>query len=150
MRVPLTVLDFIERAEIVYGDRIGIVDEPDQPAAALGELTWAEVARRTVRPGTREIKVDIEGADHKTQSVTWPFFSARAGQWRSGIARGGIPASISLRSALARSCASRQARAASSDSWRWSVQKRDTWAAKSNRNPTLGAGAPAPWIRRAA
>jgi acyl-CoA synthetase (AMP-forming)/AMP-acid ligase II len=45
MRVPLTVLDYIERAELVYGDRIGIVDEPDQPAASLGELTWKEVAR---------------------------------------------------------------------------------------------------------
>src|SRR6478752_5971819 len=28
MRVPLTVLDFLERAELVYGDRIGIVDGP--------------------------------------------------------------------------------------------------------------------------
>src|SRR5689334_14270794 len=45
MRVPLTVLDFIERAELVYGDRVGIVDEPDQPAESLGELTWREVAR---------------------------------------------------------------------------------------------------------
>jgi fatty-acyl-CoA synthase len=45
MRVPLTVRDFIERAELVYGDRIGLVDEPDQPAESLGELTWAEVAQ---------------------------------------------------------------------------------------------------------
>jgi len=45
MRVPLTVLDFIERAELVYGDRIGVVDEPDQPAESLGQLTWSEIAR---------------------------------------------------------------------------------------------------------
>src|SRR5579859_5437164 len=45
MRVPLTVLDFIERAELVYGDRVGVVDEPDQPAPSLGELTWLDVAR---------------------------------------------------------------------------------------------------------
>jgi len=45
MRVPLTVADFVERAELVYGDRIGIVDEPDQPAASLGELTWRDAAR---------------------------------------------------------------------------------------------------------
>ncbi len=45
MRVPLTVLDFIERAELVYGDRVAVVDEPDQPAESLGELTWAQVAR---------------------------------------------------------------------------------------------------------
>jgi acyl-CoA synthetase (AMP-forming)/AMP-acid ligase II len=47
MRVPLTTRDFLDRAELVYGDRIGIVDEPTQPAAPLGELTYREVARRS-------------------------------------------------------------------------------------------------------
>ena len=46
MRVPLTVLDFLERAELVYGDRIGVVDEPDQPADSWNELTWKQVAQR--------------------------------------------------------------------------------------------------------
>src|SRR3954471_5151977 len=46
MRVPLTTRDFLERAELVYGDRVGVVDEPDQPAPPLGELTYREVARR--------------------------------------------------------------------------------------------------------
>jgi acyl-CoA synthetase (AMP-forming)/AMP-acid ligase II len=46
MRVPLTTRDFIDRAELLYGDRVGIVDEPAQPAAPLGELTYREVARR--------------------------------------------------------------------------------------------------------
>jgi acyl-CoA synthetase (AMP-forming)/AMP-acid ligase II len=46
MRVPLTTRDFLDRAELVYGDRIGIIDEPVQPAAPLGELTYREVARR--------------------------------------------------------------------------------------------------------
>ncbi len=46
MRVPLTTRDFLDRAELVYGDRIGIVDEPQQPAESLGELTYREVARR--------------------------------------------------------------------------------------------------------
>src|SRR3954447_3515028 len=46
MRVPLTTRDFIDRAELVYGDRVGIVDEPVQPAISLGELTYREVARR--------------------------------------------------------------------------------------------------------
>ena len=45
MRVPLTVRDFIDRAELGYGDRVAIVDEPDQPAASLGELTWSDAAR---------------------------------------------------------------------------------------------------------
>ena len=46
MRVPLTTRDFLERAELVYGDRIGIVDEPAQPAPSLGEVSYREVARR--------------------------------------------------------------------------------------------------------
>ncbi len=46
MRVPLTVNDFLERAELVYGDRIGLVDEPDQPAASWESNTWREIARR--------------------------------------------------------------------------------------------------------
>ena len=46
MRVPLTTRDFLDRAELVYGDRVGIVDEPNQPAPSLGEVTYREVARR--------------------------------------------------------------------------------------------------------
>jgi len=41
---PLTVRDFLDRAERVYPDRVGIVDEPDQPAPSLGALTYREVA----------------------------------------------------------------------------------------------------------
>jgi fatty-acyl-CoA synthase len=46
MKVPLTVNDFIDRAELLYPDRIGIVDEPDQPAESWGSLTYREVAER--------------------------------------------------------------------------------------------------------
>ena len=46
MKVALTVNDFINRAELVYGDRIGIIDEPDQPAESWGSLTYGEMARR--------------------------------------------------------------------------------------------------------
>src|SRR6478735_3326745 len=46
MKVALTVNDFIRRAELLYPERIGIVDEPDQPAASWGEITYAEMARR--------------------------------------------------------------------------------------------------------
>jgi acyl-CoA synthetase (AMP-forming)/AMP-acid ligase II len=45
MRVPLTVRDFLDRAALVYGDRCGIVDEPDQPARPLGPLTYGEAGR---------------------------------------------------------------------------------------------------------
>ena len=43
MRVALTVNDFVNRASLVYGDRVGIVDEPDQPAPWLGSLTYRRV-----------------------------------------------------------------------------------------------------------
>jgi fatty-acyl-CoA synthase len=43
MKVPLTVNDFLERAALVYGDRIGIVDEREQPAPPLGDLTYRRV-----------------------------------------------------------------------------------------------------------
>jgi acyl-CoA synthetase (AMP-forming)/AMP-acid ligase II len=46
MRVPLTISDFSTRAEAVYPDRIGFVDEPDQPGPSWGSITYAEVARR--------------------------------------------------------------------------------------------------------
>jgi len=46
MRVPLTVNDFLRRAEELYPDRIGVVDEPDQPAASWGSLTYAQIAER--------------------------------------------------------------------------------------------------------
>jgi fatty-acyl-CoA synthase len=46
MKVPMTVSDFIRRAELIYPDREAIVDEPDQPAQSWGTLTYREVAER--------------------------------------------------------------------------------------------------------
>jgi hypothetical protein len=43
MIVPFSVTDFIERAAAVYGERVGVVDEPDQPASSLGSPTYAEL-----------------------------------------------------------------------------------------------------------
>ena len=44
MEIPLTVADHLARAELVYGDRIGVVDEPDQPAPAMPDLTYRQFA----------------------------------------------------------------------------------------------------------
>jgi acyl-CoA synthetase (AMP-forming)/AMP-acid ligase II len=41
---PLTVRDFLDRAETVYPDRVAVVDEPEQPASSLGEVTYREMA----------------------------------------------------------------------------------------------------------
>ena len=46
MFYPLTIRDFLDRAETVYPDRIAVVDEPDQPAESWGEITYAEMAHR--------------------------------------------------------------------------------------------------------
>jgi acyl-CoA synthetase (AMP-forming)/AMP-acid ligase II len=46
MKVALTVNDFLQRAELLYPHRIGVVDEPDQPAESWGDITYADVARR--------------------------------------------------------------------------------------------------------
>jgi acyl-CoA synthetase (AMP-forming)/AMP-acid ligase II len=73
MKVPLSVHDFIQRAELLYPHRIGVVDEPDQPAPSWGELTYADVARRAramaagldalgVRPGERVAMVSQNSA----------------------------------------------------------------------------------------
>ena len=61
MIVPFTVSDFLDRATTVYGDRLGVVDEPDQPAPSWGELTYSEMGRRARRIAARldELGVDF-------------------------------------------------------------------------------------------
>lgn len=46
MKVALTVNDHIRRAELLYANRVGLVDEPDQPAQSWGSLTYGEMAHR--------------------------------------------------------------------------------------------------------
>jgi fatty-acyl-CoA synthase len=64
VRTPLTIGGHLDRAATVYGDRVGVVDEPDAPGGGLGELTYGrmrELARaqaaaldaRGVEPGDR-------------------------------------------------------------------------------------------------
>jgi fatty-acyl-CoA synthase len=45
LRVPLTIGDFLERAALVYGDRVAVRDEPGGPGS-LGRLTYAELHDR--------------------------------------------------------------------------------------------------------
>ena len=59
MKVPLTVNDFLDRAELVYGDRVGIVDEPDQPARVVGRAHLAP--DRPSGPGPRPPALDALG-----------------------------------------------------------------------------------------
>ena len=55
MLVPFSVNDFIDRAALVYGDRVGVVDEPQQPAAPFdgGEITYRRMKQLAGRMAAR-------------------------------------------------------------------------------------------------
>ncbi|MGI9621607.1 MAG: AMP-binding protein, partial [Acidimicrobiales bacterium] len=46
MIVPMTIHDHLQRADLVYHDRIGIIDEPEQPAESWGGITYGEFAAK--------------------------------------------------------------------------------------------------------
>ncbi|MFO0683137.1 MAG: AMP-binding protein [Sandaracinus sp.] len=50
MHVALSTRDFLRRAALVYGERIGLVDEPDRPAS-WGAITYRELAARAACVG---------------------------------------------------------------------------------------------------
>ena len=60
MKIPFNILDFLKRAELVYGERIGIVDEPGAPGGDLGALTWSEVGRLARAQAARLDQLGIE------------------------------------------------------------------------------------------
>jgi acyl-CoA synthetase (AMP-forming)/AMP-acid ligase II len=47
MHVPLTINDHLRRAELLYPDRIAVVDEPDQPAASWGSFTYRDMGDKS-------------------------------------------------------------------------------------------------------
>ncbi len=44
MIVQFNIRDFLDRAELAYPDRVGLLDEPDQPAASWEPMTFGELA----------------------------------------------------------------------------------------------------------
>ncbi|MBI2704845.1 MAG: AMP-binding protein [Actinobacteria bacterium] len=61
MEIPLTIRDHLDRAEKVYASRVGVIDEPDQPASSLGSLTYRQVADLARGQAAR---LDQLGIDH--------------------------------------------------------------------------------------
>jgi len=61
MKVPLTINDFLDRGVAVYPDRVAIVDEPDQPANPLPDLTFAELddMRRSIGVAMDEMGIPM-------------------------------------------------------------------------------------------
>jgi fatty-acyl-CoA synthase len=84
MFFPLGVRDFLDRAELVYGDRVAFVDEPDQPAGSWGSLTYREMARRAraQAAGLDALGVPVGGrvaiVSHNSARLLTSFFGVSA------------------------------------------------------------------------
>lgn len=101
MLVPLCTSDFIARAVQVYGERVGIVDEPTQPATALGDaqgrLTYAEIGALASRQAAKLDELGIEVGDrvavvsHNSARLLTSFFGV------TGSGRVLVPVNFRLR-----------------------------------------------------
>ncbi|WP_341927196.1 AMP-binding protein [Nocardioides psychrotolerans] len=101
MIVPFSVNDFIDRAVQVYGDRIGAVDEPDQPARPLGDaeggLTYAEIGALARRQAAKLDELGIGVGErvafvsHNSSRLLTAFFGV------AGSGRVLVPVNFRLR-----------------------------------------------------
>jgi acyl-CoA synthetase (AMP-forming)/AMP-acid ligase II len=96
MFYPLTVRDFLDRAEVVYPDRVAVVDEPDQPAPGLGTLSYRELAGLARAQAARldELGVPVGGrvavVSHNSARLLTSFFGV------SGSGRVLVPVNFRL------------------------------------------------------
>ena len=97
MFVPFSVTDFIDRARTVYGERVGVVDEPDQPAPSLGGVTYAELAALARRQAAKLDELGLEVGDrvavvsHNSARLLTSFFGV------TGSGRVLVPVNFRLR-----------------------------------------------------
>ena len=97
MIVPFSVSDFLDRATEVYGERIGVIDEPDQPAPSLGDLTYDEVGALARRQAARLDELGIGVGDrvaivsHNSARLLTSFFGV------AGYGRVLVPVNFRLR-----------------------------------------------------
>jgi fatty-acyl-CoA synthase len=97
MIVPFSISDFIDRAVGVYGERTGVIDEPDQPAPSLGELTYAQLGALARRQAARLDELGIEPGDrvavvsHNSARLLTSFFGV------AGSGRVLVPVNFRLR-----------------------------------------------------
>jgi fatty-acyl-CoA synthase len=84
MFYPLVVGDFLNRAETVYPDRVGVIDEPDQPGKSWGELRYSQVAAlaRAQAAGLDALDVPLGGrvaiVSHNSARLLVSFFGVSA------------------------------------------------------------------------
>ncbi|WP_435771725.1 AMP-binding protein [Nocardioides sp. SYSU DS0651] len=97
MFVPFSVNDFLDRAVQVYGDRVGVVDEPTQPAASQGELAYRQVGELARRQAARLDELGIGVGErvavvsHNSSRLLTSFFGV------SGWGRVLVPVNFRLR-----------------------------------------------------
>ena len=97
MFVPFSVSDFIDRAVQVYGERVGVIDEPSQPAPSLGELTYAEIGALARRQAAKLDELGIGFGDrvaivsHNSARLLTSFFGV------AGFGRVLVPVNFRLR-----------------------------------------------------
>ena len=97
MFVPFSVNDFIDRAVQVYGHRVGVVDEPAQPAPSLGEVTFREIGELARRQAAKldELGVGfgerVAVVSHNSARLLTSFFGV------SGYGRVLVPINFRLR-----------------------------------------------------
>jgi acyl-CoA synthetase (AMP-forming)/AMP-acid ligase II len=95
--VPFSVSDFLDRAVQVYGDRVGVVDEPAQPAASLGELSYREMGELARRQAARLDALGVGFGErvavvsHNSARLLTSFFGV------SGFGRVLVPINFRLR-----------------------------------------------------
>jgi len=97
MIVPFSISDFIDRAVGVYGERVGVVDEPQQPAPSLGALTYAQVGALARRQAAKLDELGIGVGDrvaivsHNSARLLTSFFGV------AGSGRVLVPVNFRLR-----------------------------------------------------
>ena len=80
MFVPFSVNDFLDRAVAAFGDRVGVVDEPEQPAPTQGGLTYAQVGDLARRQAAKLDELGIGVGDrvavvsHNSSRLLTSFF----------------------------------------------------------------------------
>jgi acyl-CoA synthetase (AMP-forming)/AMP-acid ligase II len=97
MIVPFSISDFIDRAVTLYGDRTGVVDEPDQPAPSLGSPTYREIDALARRQAAKLDELGIGIGDrvaivsHNSARLLTSFFGV------AGYGRVLVPVNFRLR-----------------------------------------------------